>query len=101
MSSARSCRDLSARSLLLRYVRSDLSEDHAVEFEAHLLCCDGCFHDLKALDRASRLVADLAKLASPAAQRAVMPATQRKPSVQARRVRGTHAGESRRSSHRP
>ena len=53
------CTDPLARSLLLSYVLSRTQEAESAFFEAHLLACDACFRDLKFLDRAGSLLAEL------------------------------------------
>jgi hypothetical protein len=55
-SAAAGCTDSPARSLLLPYALSRCGENDALRFEAHVLECETCFQDLKALDRAGTLI---------------------------------------------
>jgi hypothetical protein len=50
------CRASERQELLLQYAFGGCSDEQEIAFEAHLLACDLCFDDLKALERTRDLI---------------------------------------------
>lgn len=61
---AAKCTDPKQRAHLLRYVLARATDDESLDVEAHLLGCEMCFQDLKALYRAGTVVTELSRLGS-------------------------------------
>lgn len=59
---AAKCTDLAQRAHLLRYVLARATDDESLDVEVHLLGCELCFQDLKALYRAGTVVTELSRL---------------------------------------
>ena len=56
------CCDPTVRSMLLIYSLKICEEEEAVAFEAHLLDCEVCYRDLRALDRAGAVIRQIAEI---------------------------------------
>lgn len=52
------CESPEFRALLIPYALSSCTEEAEERFESHLLTCDACFRDLKAIDRTRELIQD-------------------------------------------
>ena len=51
-----------ARALFARYAwQGGCSETEEIEFEAHLLACDVCFQDLRAVDRVIEIASEFGR----------------------------------------
>ena len=59
------CCDPRVRQTLLPYALTCCPEDEALAFEAHLLDCEVCYRDLKALDRAGAVIRQIAEIEPP------------------------------------
>ena len=57
--SARDCTDPSRGELLLDYALNSLDHEHGTDFEAHMLECDACFENFRAVVLTSAYLGDV------------------------------------------